>query len=386
MSRPKLAILVATPLTLHFFFRPHLEALTEVFDVTVAYNPRHDTYLPPIGLPLHEVAIPMERRISIFADIVSLWHLWRLFRRERFDIVVSVVPKAGLLGTVAGWLAGVSCRVHIFQGEVWASRRGMSRRLLKSMDWLTACLATDLLAVSPSERNFLEAEGVVAHGRVGVLGAGSIKGVDLERYRPDEAVRAEVRRAFGIPDDAIVCIFLGRLARDKGVVDLARAFRDCAPSCPDLWLLFCGPDEEKRAQEVRAVVGEAAAGRLVIAGYTAESERLLAASDFLALPSYREGFGMVIIEAAAAGIPAIGTRIYGISDAIVDGETGILVPPASCHSLGLAMRRFAMDAGVRQAMGSSARTRVRRDFEQSQVVARYVGYLKSLIERTIGPA
>lgn len=378
---PKMCVLAATPLTVHFFLKPHLVALSHHFEVTLACNPKNDAYLPPLDLPVHQIAVGMERKISPLRDLITLFELYRLFRRERFDLVVSVVPKAGLLGMVASALAGVKFRVHIFQGEVWASRRGLMRGLLKAMDRVIAKSATHVLAVSPSERQFLEVQGVARSGQVRVLGSGSISGVDMARFRPDPEARSSLRKERAIPDDAVVCLFLGRLTADKGVFDLVQAFALSGEKNSKLWLVLVGPDEEGVSQLLRSTLKGETARRMLVEGFTHTPERYIAAADFLCLPSYREGFGMVVIEAAAAGIPSVGSRIYGVSDAIVDDETGLLVPPGDATQLAAALTRVAADDALRARLALAGRLRVESEFKQERVVAEYVNYFQGLFRR-----
>lgn len=376
---PKICVLAATPLTIHFFLKPHLRALSSQFDVTLACNPRNDAYLPPLNLPVHEMAVGMKRKISPLCDLVTLFELYRLFRRERFDLVVSVAPKAGLLGMVAAALAGVNRRVHIFQGEVWASKRGFMRLLLKIMDRVTARLATHLLAVGPGERQFLEEQGVVDAGRIRVLRSGSIAGVDLTRFRPDEGARSYFRKTRGIPDDAVVCLFIGRMTIDKGVFDLVKAFAQAAKTNPKLWLVLAGPDEDGVAPGLRSLLAGEVASRMLVEGFTRTPERYMAASDFLCLPSYREGFCVVVIEAGAAGIPSVGSRIYGVSDAIVENETGLLFQPGEVPQLAEALSCLAENEGLRLRLALAARKRVEMEFEQEKVVAAYSDYFRELL-------
>lgn len=377
---PKMCVLAATPLTVHFFLKPHLVALSRHFDVTLACNPRNDAYLPPLDLPVHQKAVGMARKISPLRDLITVLELYSLFRRERFDLVVSVVPKAGLLGMVASALAGVKHRVHIFQGEVWASKSGLMRGLLKSMDRVIANSATHVLAVSPSERQFLEEQGVANVGQVRVLGSGSISGVDMARFRPDQETRNSLRKEHGIPDDAVVCLFLGRLTADKGVFDLVRAFVLCGEANPRLWLVLAGPDEEGVGPRLRSLLMGEVGGRMLVEGFTHTPERYIAAADFLCLPSYREGFGMVVIEAAAAGIPSVGSRIYGVSDAIVENETGLLVPPGDVPQLAEALSHLASDEALRARLALAGRMRVETEFRQEKVVAGYVDYFLGLLK------
>lgn len=375
---PRMCVIVTTPLVIHFFFKPHLRELAKYFDLTLAYNQQSDRYLQPLNLLVREVDVGLERKITPLRDLLSFFRLFRLFGRERFDVVVSLVPKAGLLGMLAAWLLRVPHRVHIFQGEVWAARNGPMRWVLKSLDSLTARLATHVLAVSASEIRFLEREGVIPADKAKVLGPGSICGVDTKRFRPDSYVRQLVRAELGIPEQAVVCIFLGRLTVDKGVLDLAQAFAQSAKHENNLWLLIAGPDEEQIERRLRSLVPGDINSRMLTLGFTEYPERFLAAADFLCLPSHREGFGMVIVEAAAVGIPAIGTRIHGITDAIEDGYTGQLVTAGDVSALAEAIRRWCECPQERRLYADRAYDRVITALEQEKVVAKYVGFFRDL--------
>lgn len=378
-KRPKLCILAASPLTIHFFLKRHVQKLSEDFDVTLVYNANSDDYVLPLGLPAREFSVGIQRKMSPFRDVVTLIKLIRIFGRENFDIVVSVVPKAGLLGMVAAAITRTKHRVHIFQGEVWAASKGFNRWLLKTMDTITAHCATSLLAVSSSEKRFLEGQRVARVGKASVLGAGSISGVDLFRFRPNAAFRDQIRGQYNIPDDAVVCLFLGRLVVDKGIRELVAAFNISACGNQRLWLLMVGPDEESEAVNLRRLVSPGVSNRIVIEGFTSAPEQYLAGADFLCLPSYREGFGMVVLEAAATNIPTIGSRIYGISDAIVENSTGLLVTVANVGELSDAISRLSLSSDERQKMGRAGRSRVEADFEQGLVVNRYAQFFKELV-------
>jgi glycosyltransferase involved in cell wall biosynthesis len=373
-----MCVIVTTPLVIHFFFKPHLRELAQYFDLTLAYNQQSDRYLQPLNLPVCEVDVGLERKIAPLRDLFSFFRLFRLFGRERFDIVVSLVPKAGLLGMLAAWLLRVPRRVHIFQGEVWAARNGPMRWVLKSLDRLTARLATHVLAVSASELRFLEREGVIPPDKAKVLGAGSICGVDTKRFRPDPFARHLVRAQHAIPEQAVVCIFLGRLTVDKGVLDLAKAFAESTKHKNDLWLLLAGPDEDQLERRLRSLVPAEINSRMLTLGFTENPEQLLAAADFLCLPSHREGFGMVIAEAAAVGIPAIGTLIHGITDAIEDGNTGQLVAAGDVTALAKAITRWSECPQERSSYADRAHAHVITALEQENVVGKYVGFFRDL--------
>jgi glycosyltransferase involved in cell wall biosynthesis len=299
--------------------------------------------------------------------------LVRLFTAHRFRVVHSVTPKAGLLAMLAAWLARVPVRIHTFTGQVWATRRGTGRMLLRAMDRLIARLATHVLVDSPSQRDFLIGSGVVSAGKASVLANGSICGVDAERFRPDAAARTRIRNEAGVRDDAILFLYLGRLSRDKGVLDLARAFAGLATQHTSAHLALVGPDEEGLRDRIGDIVGKFA-NRVSVRHFTARPEQSMAGADVFCLPSYREGFGQVAIEAAATGLPVIASRIYGIVDAVVEGETGLLHAPADVEALRSHMETLMLRPDLRRRLGEAGRARALRDFSAERVTRALLEY------------
>jgi glycosyltransferase involved in cell wall biosynthesis len=364
-------------MTLRAFLAPHIAALRERYAVTVVVNAGAGDP-PPVGPGVEVVSVPIERRIAPLRDLAALAGLVRLFRRSRFSAVQSVTPKAGLLAMVAGFLTRVPVRVHFFTGQVWVTRKGVGRWFLKLMDRIIAGCATHVLVDSPSQREFLVAESVVSAARSRVLARGSIAGVDATRFKPDAQARSELRAQLGWHDNDVGFLFLGRLNRDKGVLDLASAFARLAAADDRFRLLFVGPDEERMRGAIQNALG-AAAARAGFADDTDRPEAYLAAADVLCLPSYREGFGSTVIEAGACGIPAIGSRIYGITDAVDDGVTGLLFEPRSIDELAERMGRLARDAGLRRQLGERAREKALRDFPASTVTAELARFYEQAI-------
>jgi len=356
----KVCFVTTSPLIVNFFLVPHLVHLAARYQVSLAVTQPGEAPLRPLP-GVQVIPLQIARRIDPLRDAGALLELRRLFRRSAFDLVHSFAPKAGLLATAAGRLAGTAARLHTFTGQVWASRTGSMRRLLRAADGCTARFATHVLADSASQRDFLEREGVVRAGRCEVLGSGSVSGVDLARFRPDAQARSAVRRELGIGEDEPVVLYLGRITRDKGVLDLARAASSKA------LLLLVGPDEGGLREEVLRLRGPHAS-RVRFVGYTDAPERYLAAADLLCLPSYREGFGSVVIEAAAAGIPAVASRIYGVVDAVADGRTGLLFTPGDAADLGHKLDTLLVDRARRRGMGAAARARAAAEFSQERLL------------------
>ena len=378
-AKPRLCVVSTTPLVVHFFIRPHLLALAEHYDVTLVLNQNNDSYAAPLDLPVRIVSMGIMRNIAPWQDLISLWQLYFLFRREKFDQVWAVVPKAGLLAMLAGFAARIPSRVFIFQGEVWATRHGLARLALKAIDRLIAWCSTDVMAVSASEQDLLEREKIVSPGRLTVLGAGSICGVDLMRFAPNADARQRIRQDLNIPAQAVMALYLGRLKEEKGVVELISAFARTTTENP-LYLVFVGPDEANITQRLHAML-PGIETRVRMLGYTAQPEHFMAAADFICLPSHREGFGMVVVEAAAAGIPAIGSRVTGVVDAMVENVTGLQFPVKDIDQISQAMVRMTDDADLRHSLGQAARTRVAQLFEQGAVVQRYVQFLLGVLKK-----
>jgi glycosyltransferase involved in cell wall biosynthesis len=376
-ERKRICILAATPLTVHFFLKPHLLALAQDNDLTLMVNLKNDSYLPALTLPIEIIDIPIARKMAPLADLKCLFKLIFLFQKTQYDLLITVVPKAGLLGMLAGAFCKIPARLHIFQGEVWANLYGFKRYLFHRCDQITATLATHVLAVSESERRFLIIEKVVQGSKISVLGKGSIGGVDLDRFSPNENARQEARRELGIPSDAMAMIFIGRLVADKGIHELIEAYKRIAQMQSNFWLLLVGPDEEGELGKLNLGQFE---NRVKRVAYTSEPEKYLAAADFLCLPSHREGFGVVIIEAAAIGLPAIASNIYGISDAVLDRTTGLLFECRNVDELQKAIHLLVSDSDVRADLGANAFENVKKHFDSRDVVKNYIQYIHHLLE------
>ena len=206
---------------------------------------------------------------------------------------------------------------------------------------------------------------MVEEGAV-VLEGGSISGVDCVRFHPDPEQRGRIRKQLGIGDHLFMVLFVGRLKRDKGVIELAKAFVRLRQKRADTAMVVVGPDEESLQQGMRDQLGECEEVVHFIP-FTKYPERYMAAADLFVLPSYREGFGSVVIEAAACGIPSVASRIYGLTDAVEDGVSGLLVTVQDVDELAAAMLRLAEDDEMRNRLGAQALKRARTVFSQQRL-------------------
>ncbi len=328
------------------------------------------------------VSIDIPRKINPLRDFVALIRLWLLFRRSGFEIVHSTTPKAGLLCCLAAKFAGVPVRLHTFTGQTWVGLTGAKHFLSKSSDKLIALWNTHCYADSASQKNFLVDSGVSSPERISVPGSGSLAGIDLARFDPlrfNEDDKDKLKAELGIPSTSQILLFVGRLSRDKGVVELLQAFQVVMTNEVDAYLILLGPAEIDVDLLLNGLTGDVRQ-RVLIPGFSSEPERFMAIADILLLPSYREGFGTVVIEAAAMGVPTIGSDIYGLSDAIVDRSTGLLVPVGNADRLAAAINDLLYDDAIRLEMGLNARRRVEKEFSAVRVSELLVGEYVRLLD------
>lgn len=365
----KLCYVSTVPAAVHAFLRGHIQTAAKKYQVTVVCSPDDKHLLE--GLDARLIFLPIKRKPSPLRDLQVLLQLFTLFRRERFDVVHSINPKTGMLAMMAAWMAHVPVRIHTFTGQVWATRQGVGRTLLKGFDKLIARLATCVLADSPSQRDFLVKERVLLAGKARVIGLGSICGVDAKRFHADVAVRRRIRDELGISQHAIVILFVGRLNRDKGVLDLVNAFDAIAQKNPAVELLLVGAEEDVSIALIKRI-SQGVFERLHYVPFTTAPQHYMMAADIFCLPSYREGFPMTVVEAAACEVPAVATRIYGTTDTIVDGETGLLFPAGDVSALIKALSAMIEDEGRRKQMGEAACVRVQASFSSEMVTGETV--------------
>jgi len=374
----KIAVVVSSPMTIQAFLHDQILHLSRSHNVTVVTN-----IDDPSELMLSEENVTLKplkivRKISLWNDIKVFYVLLKLFADSKFDLVYSVTPKAGLLAMLAGYVVRIRCRIHIFTGQVWVTRAGMGRLFFKTLDTLLAKLATQVLADSDSQRQFLIDENVVQPDKITVLANGSISGVNLKRFKSDESDRRKKREELGIGDAEVVFLFLGRFDPDKGIFDLVDAFRLIADQYASVKLIIVGPDEAGMRGQILSKIGSAIES-LRIVDFTMHPEHYMNAADIFCLPSYREGFGSVVIEAAAVGIPAIGSDIYGIKDAIEDGVTGILFPVRDIRALYLAMEKMIVDPAGRLKFAQAAHDRAERLFSQDDITSAFIDYCNEAV-------
>lgn len=375
----KICFVVSAEITVTAFLIEHLQMLSQFFEITLVLNTNNVDFLRSYHLTnVNVIAIKINRNISLLQDIKALFKLITIFRHGQFDVIHSLTPKAGFLAMISAKCCNVHFRFHCFTGQVWVTKQGFSRYYLKILDKLLYLCTTDVIVDSHSQRQFLMKEGVISSNNSYVLGSGSISGVNVKRFQENTRTKFEVRKRLTIDNDAFVFLFMGRLNKDKGVVDLAKAFEMLKSN--NACLIVVGSDEESLRGEMLSLM-PSKASNVVFVDHTQHPEEFMMASNVLCLPSYREGFGTVIIEAAATGIPTIASNIYGISDAVVDNQTGILHACGNVNSLLNAMNYCIENPERVREMGMLARERAVNLFDSELLSKAWLEfYLEKVFE------
>jgi glycosyltransferase involved in cell wall biosynthesis len=370
-SRQKICFVLTAEFAVKVFLLNHLRALSEFYDVTVIVNTNNPNFLEERDVKAKVVPLTIARDINIISDFICLIQLIKIFRQQKFSAVHSLMPKSGLLAMLAAWIVRAPLRVHTFTGQVWVTKIGFKRYLLKKIDVLIACLSMHVIVDSFSQQQFLIKEKVIIEEKSIVFANGSISGVNIGNFKSNLQERFNIRVQLGIANDALVYLFIGRLNTDKGVLNLAKAWREA--NIKGAYLLFVGPDEQQLKKAIMSILASADLSVRFI-GYTDTPQSYMAAADVLCLPSYREGFGSVVIEAAAVGIPAIASRIYGITDAVVEGETGLLHVASDVEGIKKCIQMLASDESLRLKLGDQAKIRAIRDFDSRLVTNAWVNF------------
>ena len=360
-NRKSICFVATVEFAVSAFLLSHLKELSKHYDLTVIVNLKNPNFLIDKKLDIKLVNINFSRKINIISDLLSLVQLAYLFLIKKYDAVHSITPKAGLLAMIASFLTFTPVRVHCFTGQVWSTKSGLSRLFLKLIDKIIGNLSTQNIVDSKSQYDFLVKENVLNKDKALVFGSGSVSGVDLLKFKPNTKVKSSLRKKLKISPSSFVFVFLGRLNSDKGIHDLINAF--ILTDLKSAYLLLVGPDEENISSKFKGNQSN-----IIFSGLISSPQDFLAVSDVLCLPSYREGFGNVVIEAAATGVPSIVSNIYGLSDAIVLNKTGLAHEPHDVQEITKLMKSLFNNRKLVMDLGKAAKKRAISEFDSKILV------------------
>lgn len=379
-EKPSICFVMSTLMTAKAFLDNHIKELSADFDIYVVANisETDNDYLHSLPVKGYK-HIEIERDIRLGSDLKALVKLTRYLREEKFLAVHSVTPKAGLIAAMASKFASIQNRIHIFTGQVWSTKKGLFKTLLKTIDKIIVALNTHVLVDGHSQKEFLIEQRVLNGRKALVLADGSIAGVDTNKFSPDIESRKKIRNEIGLRDNQIVFVFLGRLNKDKGIDELIGAFSLIQQKYDDTFLLLVGPDEGNYKEIIKADYPNLKEKQnYLLYGLTSAPEKLLNAGDVFCLPSYREGFGVSVIEASSVGLPVIISDTYGLRDSILPEVTGLVCKAQDVDSLYSQMKYLMENPSYRKLLGVNGRGYIQKSFNQADVSKAWVDFYLSL--------
>jgi glycosyltransferase involved in cell wall biosynthesis len=386
---PVLVELTTIPETAWAFFRGRLAFFKQAgFEVYLVSSPGDMMDEIAKRESIRVVPLSMTRRISPAKDLLCLYRLYRILRILKPTILNSHTPKAGLLGIFAATLARVPIRFFTLHG-IQIEAKGIRKWTMRMVDVLASRLAHQTLCVSKSVQEMAIANKIARADRIKVLHNGSINGIDaayFDQKKFPEASRNKLRAQLGIPDSALVIGYVGRIVRDKGMIELAETWQILREEFPEVHLLLVGyfENEDPVPQYVRKLFETAPC--IHITGYVKEVNEWYSIIDIVVLPTYREGFPYASLEGQAMRLPVITTDVSGARDSIIDQVTGILIPSKNTPALTDAIRKLVRDKGLREKLGRAGRERVVADFRPEDIWEElYQEYDKLMAMKRISP-
>jgi glycosyltransferase involved in cell wall biosynthesis len=387
MKSPRILHVTTVPLTLRFLSGHVQYAKRKGFDVHVLSSPGAllDAFGRDMQIDVHSTLMP--RRITPIGDLGALWQVARIIHQIRPTIVDGHTPKGGLLAMMAATLCRVPVRIYHLHGLPMETATGFKQHLLRSTEQTACALSHQVICMSKSLRELAVRERLCSADKIKVIHHGNIDGIEADSRFDPARIPVEVapllRDRYQIPREALVLGFVGRIVRDKGLIELVQAWQALRQEFASLHLLIAGPFESEDPIPVAIEAILRNDPRIHLAGEVADVASIYRTLDLLVLPTYREGFGTVLLEAAAMEIPVVATRITGCIDAVRDGETGTLVPARDAEALASAVRAYLDNPDLRRRHGKRGRQRVLRDFNPEVIrEALYQEYLRLLDERS----
>ena len=382
MERKRICFCTTIPNTIRSFLVPLARYLVdkENYDVTFISNTSDilDEYLDE---HTHYIPVPMKRGIAI-DGLKAIWRFYKIFKREKFDIVQYSTRNAATYASIAAWMAGIKTRIFCQWGMMFIAMKGLKRWLLKLDDKMVCALSTDIETESFTIREEAIQHKIYKPEKSVVIWNGSACGVDTSKYdmtrKPEW--RKEYRLKYGIPESSTVFGYCGRITRDKGLNELFAAFREIIEKKhEDAYLMIIGSYDHAETIDQELFSWAKNNDRVIFTGFTKEVPQHYSALDVFTSLSYREGFGLVVIEAAGMGVPAIVTDCPGQFDTITNNKTGIHVPVHNVSNVVNAMGFYIHNPEKTKEMGLQARKDVEDKYEQQTLFSKLAAHRNELI-------
>ena len=316
--------------------------------------------------------VPLKRNFNLFYDLISIIKIMYFIFKFRPKVIHSLMTKAGLYSAIISYMLRVEIRVHTFTGQIWANRSGITRFLLKKVDQIICNLNTNCFTDSNSQSKFLLENGISFKGKlIPYFLNGSISGVDINKFKFENLIneRNEIFKQFQIEEDQFVLGYIARKSIDKGCIDMLKIFSQVLIKTKNkkIKLLFIGPDESNGLLSKFYESNPNIKDNIIDLGFVNNHYQFLSVCNLMCLPSHREGFGSIVIDAAAIGVPTIGFKIPGLVDSISDNYSGKLIPFANIELFVNEVIELIQNSKKLKDMSINARKYVVENFDANLV-------------------
>ena len=371
MTKPTLIRITTVPMSLDKLIEGQMSYMKSHFEVLAISSP--GKLLEEVGIKegVPVTAVKMTRKITPIQDLISVYMLYMIFKKKRPHIVHTHTPKAGIVGSLAAYLAGVPIRLHTVAGLPLLESRGLKRILLNLVEKLTYACSTHVYPNSYVLKEIILKNRFTQPNKLKVIANGSSNGIDTSHFNPNLFSLEEknhLKKKLEIQKDDFVFIFVGRIVKDKGLSELVGAFNEISIVNKNVKLLLVGPKEkdlDPLSKQTQKLIEDNK--QIVYLGYKKDVRPYFAVSNVLVFPSYREGFPNVVMQAGAMGLPSIVSDINGCNEIIVDKKNGMIIPVKNTEALFLSMDSILKNEKLRNELIKNSRLMIQNRFEQKQV-------------------
>jgi glycosyltransferase involved in cell wall biosynthesis len=363
----KICFIVSNSFFANAFLNEPIKILSKHYSVHLICNTENKDNIEIENPNIKKIfSIRIYRTIAPFRDLVSFIQICQIIRKEKFDVIHTLTPKAGLLGIIAAYLMKVPNRFHTFTGQVWISKKGVLKYLLIALDKIVIKLSSKIIVDGNSQKEFLINENLLKEENATVFYNVSTCGINLKKFKPDSEIRKQKRLKYNIPYAAKVFLYLGRLNIDKGIEELIEAY--LLLNNKNSFLFLVGPMEMDITKEMLKKYN---LNNIIYIPYTNKPQDILQLCDVFCFPSHREGFGYSVIEASALEKPIICSDIYGLKYTCIHQKTGLKHKAKSTMSLLEKMEFAIAEPKKMRQMGEMGRTYVGENFSEEKVLKKW---------------
>ena len=371
-KKQTIAIITTTASTINAFMLKNIKKLSNHFNLLIFCNDAVSLKkLVPKNVLLTN--IKFTRRPNLIIDLNTFIILLYFLIKTKPYLTISISPKAGFITALSSFITRVSYRIHWFTGQLWVTKKGFSRFFYKTLDRIVFNLSHHVLVDSHSQKKFLISNNIISKNKSTVLLHGSVGGVNIKKFKFKKTNRNLLRKKLKISKNDFTFLYLGRINKDKGIIDLINAFKKIE-NFYRTFLVLVGPIEDTN---IKNFINKNK--QIIYVGETLVPEKWFSVADILCLPSYREGFGSVIIEAGSCNLPTLGSNIYGIVDAIEKNQTGFLHKVGNVTDIKNKMIFAIENKKLVKKYGQKARKRVQNKFDENLVGKKFLKFINSRI-------